>query len=190
VALPVLASTLTTVVIFCVFYNLPGTMKRFVFSLPTIVIAALTASYIVSLFITPVLCYMFLKKSKKRKERFKFIRQFFTKLLHIGLKFKVVTVLLSVILVGFSIYNLTQMDLELLPYSDKMLLNIDIESPNLYDIRPTADAVSKTQQILANEPQVEYYLSTTGGKIPKYDFSALPGVDASYMGNFVVKKNR
>ncbi len=187
VALPVLASTLTTVVIFCVFYNLPGTMKRFVFSLPTIVIAALAASYVVSLFVTPVLCYMFLKKSKQRKEKVKFVRVFFTKLLHLGFRFKAVTLLLSVILVGFSIYNITQMDLELLPNSDKMLLDIDIQAPNLYDIRPTAQDVEKTQQILENEPQVEYYLSTTGGKIPKYDFSALPGVDATYLGNFVVK---
>ncbi|MBR1737611.1 MAG: efflux RND transporter permease subunit [Firmicutes bacterium] len=55
VALPVLSSMLTTVFIFCVFYSLPGTMQRFVFSLPTIVIAALVFSYIVSMTVTPIL---------------------------------------------------------------------------------------------------------------------------------------
>ncbi|MGL5437214.1 MAG: efflux RND transporter permease subunit [Lachnospiraceae bacterium] len=63
VAFPVLASTMTTVSIFIMFYMLPGTMQSFVFSLPTIVIAALLASYVVSLCVTPVMCYLLMKKT-------------------------------------------------------------------------------------------------------------------------------
>lgn len=189
VVLPVMASTLTTVVIFCVFYNLPGTMKRFVFSLPTIVIAALSASFFISLFVTPVLCFMFIKKSKARKEKTKLVRQLFTRLLHLGLKYKAVTIIISLVCVAVSIAVMLSMDLELLPNSDKMLLDVDIETDNLYDIRLTDDAVQKTGEILSKEPQVEYYLSAAGGRVPKYDFSSMPGMDATHIANFVVKIN-
>jgi multidrug efflux pump subunit AcrB len=130
---------------------------------------------------------MFMKKSKKRKERVTFIRNIFSALLRLGLRFKVLTILIALCLVGASVYTLTKMDLELLPNADKMLLDVEVETPNLYDIRLTENAVEKVSKILDDEEQVDYYLSAVGGRIPKYDFSSMPGIDATHIGNFVVK---
>lgn len=187
VALPMLASTMTTVVIFCAFYLLPGTMRRFVFSLPTIVIAALVASYIISISVIPMLCYLMMKPSKEKKEHIRWFKDFFGSLLKLALKFKVVTLLLSIIVVGLSVLLLSRLDMELLPFSDKELLDITITTDNLYDIRKTKNAVSVTEEILNNEKPVEYYLGAAGGRIPKYDFTSMPGTDATNTGSFVVK---
>lgn len=189
VALPVFSSMLTTVVIFCVFYMLPGTMRRFVFSLPTIVIAALIFSYLVSMLVTPVMCYMLMKKSnvKKKKDRKGFARAFFSGLLRFCLRHRAVTVIISLLCIGSSAFFLSKLDMELVPNSDKMLLDINIETDNLYDIRKTEKAVYEVSEILKNEENIEYYLSATGGRIPKYDFTSLPSTDSTNIGSFVVK---
>ncbi len=187
VALPVFSSMLTTVAIFCVFYVLPGTMRRFVFSLPTIVIAALVFSYLVSMLITPIMCYMLMKKSKVKKQRKQLVRGFFSSLLHIGLKFRIITLIISVACICSSVFFLSHLDLELVPNSDKMLLDINVETDNLYDIRKTEKAVSEISEILKNDENVEYYLSAVGGRVPKYDFTSLPSTDSTNTGSFVVK---
>ncbi len=187
VAVPVFSSMLTTVAIFCVFYMLPGTMRRFVFSLPTIVIAALIFSYIVSMLITPIMCYMLMKKSNLKKQRKELIRKFFSKLLQLGLRFKFITLLIAILCVASSTFFLSKLDLELVPNSDKMLLDINIETDNLYDIRKTEDAVNTIAEIVKNEENIEYYLSAIGGRIPKYDFTSLPSTDSTNTGSFVVK---
>lgn len=187
VALPVFSSMLTTVAIFCVFYMLPGTMRRFVFSLPTIVISALVLSYLVSILVTPIMCYMLMKKTKAKKEKKPLIRRFFSFLLSFCLKHRVITIILSILCVGSSAYFLTRLDMELVPNSDKMLLDINIETDNLYDIRKTEKAVSEVSKILKGEENIEYFLSATGGRIPKYDFTSMPSTDSSNTGSFVVK---
>ncbi len=187
VALPVFSSMLTTVAIFCVFYMLPGTMRRFVFSLPTIVIAALVFSYAVSMIVTPIMCYMLMKKSKVKKKKKEVFRNFFSKLLRIGLRFRAVTLVFSLLCVVSSAYFISRLDLELVPNSDKMLLDVNIETDNLYDIRRTEKAVNEAAEIIKNEENVEYFLSAVGGRIPKYDFTSLPSTDSTNTGSFVIK---
>ncbi len=187
VALPVFSSMLTTVAIFCVFYMLPGTMRRFVFSLPTIVISALIFSYLVSMLVTPIMCYMLMKKSKVKKQRKQLIRGFFSILLRFCLRFRLLTIIISVLCVASSVYFLTKLDMELVPNSDKMLLDINVETDNLYDIRKTEKAVAKIADIIKNEENIEYYLSASGGRIPKYDFTSMPSTDSTNTGSFVVK---
>lgn len=189
VALPVFSSMLTTVAIFCVFYMLPGSMRRFVFSLPTIVISALVFSYAVSMIVTPVMCYMLMKKSKIKKKKKEYIREFFSKLLHISLKYRFITLMFSVLCVASSTYFISRLDMELVPNSDKMLLDINIETDNLYDIRKTENAVNEVAEIIKNEENIEYFLSATGGRIPKYDFTSMPSTDSTNTGSFVVKLN-
>lgn len=189
VAIPVLTSTLTTVVIFAVFYVLPGTMKRFVYSLPTIVIVALSASYIVSMLVTPVMCYLLMKKSKPRKNSKQRVRKLFSALLRKCMKHRILTIILSLVAVVLSCMLLASNTLEFVPNSDKMLLDITVTTNNFYDIRQTKEAVKAVEEILKSHDEIEYYLSSAGGRIPKYEFSTTPGTDAVNTGNVVVKIN-
>ena len=71
VAIPVLTSTLTTVGAFIPLLLLPGMAGEFVRSIPQIIIISLSASYIVAVFVSPVIAYIFFKPSKyaQRKHR-------------------------------------------------------------------------------------------------------------------------
>lgn len=189
VAFPVLTSTLTTVVIFAVFYFLPGTMRRFAFSLPTVVISALTASYVVSMLVTPIMCYIKMKKTPEKKLKKQRMKAFFSFLLKICMKARILTLLISTILVAGAIFLLTKIDLELIPNSDKMLLDVAITTDNFYDIRKTETAISKAQEIISSYAETEYYLAVSGGHIPKYEFTTSPSTDSTNTGNIVIKIN-
>ena len=70
---PVLTSTLTTIVTFGVLFFIPGVIGKTVATIPIVVITALVSSYLVAMFIVPVLATFFLKPEpdnpqKKKKK--------------------------------------------------------------------------------------------------------------------------
>lgn len=190
VAFPVLTSMLTTVIIFTIFYLMPGTIKKFVFSLPTIVITALFASYAVSMLVTPVMCYLLMKKSDtKKEERFQQskLKKFFDVALGFAIKHKAITLIVSFSLILPCIKLLLSRDLQLLPNSQKSIIDIEVDTQNMNDIRKTTNIVNEIEDMLIDETPVIYYLSSIGGKIPKYDFSTQPSVDSVNKGNIVMR---
>lgn len=190
VAFPVLSSMLTTVIIFTIFYMMPGTIKKFVFSLPTIVITALFASYAVSMLVTPVMCYLLMKKSdskKSEKLQNSKLRKFFDISLGWAISHKIITLVVAFSLVLPCVKLLLSRDLQLLPNSQKNIIDIDIDTQNMNDIRKTNSIVNQAETILNDEEVIEYYLSSIGGKIPKYDFSSQPSVDSVNKGNIVMR---
>jgi len=179
VAFPVLASTMTTVSIFIMFYMLPGTMQSFVFSLPTIVISALLASYVVSLCVTPVMCYFLMKKTEpvqggqnQKLTLLDRVGSLVSKLLNYGFDHKLRTSVAAIGLLAVSVWLLGFQPTEFIPKAEKQMLEITIASTNSNDIRKTRASVEAVLEILNEQPEVTYSLSAVGGGIPKYDFSA------------------
>ncbi|MCC8015076.1 MAG: efflux RND transporter permease subunit [Eubacterium sp.] len=185
VALPVLTSTLTTVIIYSIFYMLPGSMREFAFPLPTIVISALTCSYIAALFVTPAMCYIFMKKTSEKKASKEGLKGFFKKLLIICLDHKAVTFIASGLCVAAAIALLASLDMELIPVSDKEILDIDVTAYNYYDIRKTEEVMEQIEEILQEEPENAGYLASTGGHVPKYDFGTQPATDSVNKGSVI-----
>ena len=189
VAFPVLASTMTTVAIFVIFYALPGTMASFVFSLPTIVITALLASYVVSILVTPVMCYYLMKKSKPRKESLSLLGMVgnaVDKLLQLAFRHKALTVVICVALLIFSLGLLTTLSQEFMPKGDKPLVDISITTTNLNDIRKTEEAVARVVTAIQDLPETTFYLSAVGGSLPQYDFAVTPAGDGINKGNVLL----
>lgn len=188
VAIPVLASLLTTIAMFSIFLYFPGVMGQFMFSLPAIIIITLIASYVLSLTVTPVLCYVFLKKSKEQKqndEKGKIV-QAFDRVNHKVMQHKVPVLIVMTVMVLVSLFVLKNFSKQMMPYSVKQIVDIDIETSNLNDIRKSKQAVADVENILDKQPEVQGYLSAAGGNIPKYDFAIIPSADATNKGNIMV----
>lgn len=213
VAFPVLASTMTTVSIFIMFYMLPGTMQSFVFSLPTIVIAALMASYVVSLCVTPVMCYLLMKKtnldeagvltklvqmfrhrvlgqkqtevSKSGRSILDIVGTLVSRLLNYGFDHKKQTAVAAIGMLIGSFGLLSLQAVEFIPKSEKEMLEITVASANPNDIRKTREAVETILQIIEEQPESTFRLSSVGGGIPKYDFAASDMGDQSSSGQVV-----
>ncbi len=65
VAIPVLTSTLTTIAAFMPFLFLDSIAGEYLSSLPKIIMIALMASYVIALFVTPSMAYIFLESLQK-----------------------------------------------------------------------------------------------------------------------------
>ncbi len=189
VALPVFASTLTTVIIYSAFFMLPGAMKELAIGLPIIVISALSCSFAAAMLVTPVMCYIMLKKSKPSKQKASRVRNLFKNLLNTAMKHKPATAVICVAAVAASAALISRLDLELIPSSDKEILDIDITSYNYYDIRKTDRLVRQVEDILSKEPENAGYLSATGGHVPKYDFGTQPATDSVNKGSIIYNIN-
>jgi len=190
VALPVLGSTMTTVCMFIMFYFLPGMVYTFAFSLPTIVISALVASYLVSILVTPIMCYFLMKKSKPpvagkvtMLDRFKGI---LSKLLNIAFKHKITTIISAIVMLAASACLLLTVNLEFLPKAEKSFVDIKITTTNMNDMRITEAAVDKAVEFVASQPETTFYLTAVGGTAPKYDFGSMPSPDSPNLGNVVL----
>lgn len=71
-AVPILASTLTTIAAFLPMLTLKGNVGEYVASLPVVVAATLAVSYVVAMLVTPIMCAWLLKNDKheNREEQF------------------------------------------------------------------------------------------------------------------------
>ncbi|MBR1737612.1 MAG: efflux RND transporter permease subunit, partial [Firmicutes bacterium] len=128
-----------------------------------------------------------MRESKKKEEKESRVRRFFSGLLAKGLKYPLMTVVISVISVGIGVALLETRDLQLLPNSDKMMLDVDIQIDNLFDYDRTKKAVDAVEEVIKEEENVEYYLCSVGERVPKYDFTTMASTDASNSGCFLVK---
>lgn len=67
VIVPVFVSMLTTVAAFASLLTLPGAYHQLAFTFPSVIITCLVLSFLVSIVITPLMCYFFLKKKEHKK---------------------------------------------------------------------------------------------------------------------------
>lgn len=193
VALPVLASTGTTIAIFFMFLMLPGIMGEFSFSLPVICCSALIFSYMVSMLVTPMLCYLWMKKtpeSKLRKaESSSKGMTMLSDLLNLSFKHKGMTLAITGAALVLSVFLLSNLTSQMLPVSTKTVLDISLTTEDTNDVRKTEQQVKLLEQVLAEQPETEYYLTSVAGRIPKYDFSSQPSTDAKNVGSAFLRFN-
>ncbi|MGO1367857.1 efflux RND transporter permease subunit [Senegalia sp. (in: firmicutes)] len=166
-SIPVLTSTLTTIMAFAPLIALPGEAGEFAKSLPQVVILALIASYVVSITVTPVLASLLLKNSYRKTRERKYFKGSLEKILLTSMKYTKTTALIILVLlvgVGFMVLN---MRLEIFPYADNNIAYIDIEADK-NDMEETEEIVEDVKNILKSEDYIEEYTSSIGGPIPKF----------------------
>ncbi|WP_105618401.1 efflux RND transporter permease subunit [Vallitalea okinawensis] len=171
VAIPVLTSTLTTIGAFTALLMLSGLAGEFITSLPKILIIALTASYLIALFVTPTLAYIFFRPSKKKKDSFKRVRGMFDHLLEVGLKHPKKTIAIGILAMISSGFFLLGINFSLFPIADNGIIYVDIYSDGVDNIERTEEIVSQIEEVLNDQELVTTYTSSVGGPLPKFYYS-------------------
>ncbi len=166
-AMPVLASTLTTIAAFSPLMFLPGAAGDLLGSIPQIVIISLTASYFVAMLAIPALTVLFSKKSEKTKIRRNYLRKFFLHLLNKALANKKLTIGISVAILLASLSLTTLLHKEYFPPADKDIFYIDIHGED-NDIKKTESIVANVEQLLKKQNEVLSYTSSIGQPLPRF----------------------
>ncbi|MDF2840035.1 MAG: hypothetical protein K0Q99_807 [Clostridia bacterium] len=172
VAIPVLTSTLTTVAAFIPLITLPSIAGEYIRSLPIIVMVSLSASYLVALFVTPTMAYLFFKKTNAVEKKFR-IRKFFDQMLHIGMEKKKTTIVIAFLTLGLSIILAVQLGLQFFPKADTNILYIDMRTESSTDINKTEALVDQVAKILKGQEEVLSYTAAIGDGLPKF-YNTLP----------------
>ncbi|SET15649.1 Multidrug efflux pump subunit AcrB [Natronincola peptidivorans] len=189
VAIPVLSSTLTTIAAFSPLLFLPVTTGAFFGGIPQMIIISLIASYGIAIFITPLMAYLFFRKSKCNRKKDSKIKGIFERLLFLGMKYKVRTLLVSFIILILSLTLVSTLPQELFPKSDKDMIYIDIQTEYLSNLNKTDDLVKEIEAVLREQPEITTYTSSIGGGLPKFDISTSPQSNAPNSAQIVMGVN-
>lgn len=186
VAIPILTSTLTTVAAFIPLLFIYTFTGDYISSLPKIIIISLSASYLVALFVTPTMAYVFFRKKANQPQGNK-IYSFFELMLERGIKHKVA--LLLIVAAGILVCGVigSTLNLQMFPKEDKQLIYIDITAEKNLDLDTTEGLVSKVLKMLDEEAEVISHTTAIGGGLPKFYDTIPVTVDATDTAQILVE---
>ncbi|MDM8533682.1 efflux RND transporter permease subunit [Clostridiaceae bacterium HSG29] len=186
VAIPVFTSTLTTIAAFSPLLVLPSIAGEYIKSLPSIIMISLLISYLIAIFITPTISYIFLKENKVRVKKAR-IRKAFDNMLEYTMKHRKTMFFLIIVLIIFTVNIGMKLGLQFFPYADTNLVYIDIKNDESGNIDSTEDISKEVENILKKEDSVIQYTTAIGNGLPKfYNTMPLPSPSDSY-SQIVVK---
>ncbi len=154
---PLLISTLTTSAAFLAFYMAESTMGDIVGPIFVVISLALLSSWIISLSVITLFCYLFIKVQKKGQSKpglidraINWLKVRYKSLILIALRSKYI-VLFSIILSFFlSLYGFTKVAFVFFPDSDRNLVTVDINLPLGTRIESTTELVAEIEQFIAD----------------------------------------
>lgn len=167
-SIPILTSTLTTVVAFAPLMMLPGEAGEFAKSLPQVVIIALIASYIVAMLVTPAIASVMFKNKNKPDAHKNRIRHFFENGIKGAIKMPKLSIFLIIIILGLTAYGIMFLSVELFPYADKDIVYIDVYAEKSGDIEYTEQLMTELRELIKDEPEIISIDSAIGGGFPKF----------------------
>ncbi len=170
VVFAVLAATLTLVCIFATVIFMDGMIGVFMRSFAVVVTVGVLASLFVSLSLTPALCARFLKQDTGDRgwltQRISAFHQWleacYRRLLEFGLKFRLLVLLFTSLLVLSTGWFMGQLGSEFFPQDDESRFMIKLKAPLGTSIEYMEKKVDHTEALLQSIPEIERVLATVG----------------------------
>jgi multidrug efflux pump len=189
VIVPVFVSMLTTVAAFASLLTLPGAYHQLAFTFPSVIITCLVLSFLVSIVITPLMCYFFLKKKehKKNEKGDGKLIDTYNKISAWTFNHKLITFVSSFAIIVVGLLLATQLGFEVVPKAYKDVITITVNGTNDSSLSKTREVIDNVEKVLDEQPETKYYLAGVGKAIPRYDYSIRPLGQGNAIGDFSVK---
>ncbi len=172
-AFPMLTGTLVTVAGFIPIGLNSSNAGEFTFTLFVVIAVALLISWIVAVLFAPLLGVTLLPRAlpdhKKRKGWF---ARGFQRILLVAMRARWITIGLTVIAFGISIYGLGHVQQQFFPSSDRPELIVDFTLPQNASIAETNRQMQMFErEMLANNPNVDHWSAYVGQGAPRFILS-------------------
>ncbi len=172
-AFPMLTGTLVTVAGFIPVGLNNSAAGEFTFTLFVVIAVSLIVSWIVAVLFTPLLGVTILPKTMKshheKKGRF---ASAFSWLLGRALRWRWVTIIMTIALFGLSIAGMSLVQQQFFPSSDRVELIVDWNLPQNSSIAETNRQMAQFEQdMLANNPDVDHWTTYVGEGAPRFILS-------------------
>lgn len=187
-SIPVFTATLTTVAAVSPLMGMPGGAGEFLISIPLVLIFSVIASYLVAMFVMPVLGEWLFKPSKRKKKDSGMVRKVFSRMLDLGMRYRTRTII-GVIIAFVFVMNIVMPRLpsEFFPYVEKDLMYIEINNEVQGDIASTEQLANKVVDVLSDEAEITSYTAAIGNGLPKFYISMMTPIPSSDFGQIVIK---
>ncbi|SHI25944.1 efflux RND transporter permease subunit [Desulfosporosinus lacus] len=167
--LPVFTATLTTGAAFAPMLFVPGPAGEFLHALPEVVILAVAASFIVAIFVTPALAYIFLDQLKPGKiHKRSPVKSFYLGFLAIGMKYKKMTLVLAMALFALTMLLAFKLPVMFFPKADVNMFYINIHAETSADLDNTDRVAQQVEKLVSAQKEVLAYTISVGEGLPKF----------------------
>jgi len=165
---PVLTTILTTAIVFVLMFFMPGTLGKFVYVIPLVVILALLVSLVESTMALPAHIVAGMKQnhgSTRRQRYFDMLRKAYAKLLARMLVWRYLLVGLFILLLSGSLFIATRyMDFILFPSSTAERFTVLIETPVGSSLQATSDRTREVERLVSslNKEELDSFVTRVG----------------------------
>ena len=194
-ALPLLTSSLTTILAFMPMLLIKGSTGEYIFSLPMVVTILLLGSWFLCLFSTPMLCYWFMKVKPADKEssdeptrQSGGLVRAYRGLLEMAMRTRLLVLGLTIALLGLAVFGGSNLVKEFFGPSDRNQFLVYIDLPSNARLEATQEAVRDFTSWASDpeaNPEVESTIAYVGTGGPRF-FLSLSPVDPSPNVAFVI----
>lgn len=198
--IPVLAATITIIASFLPMLLLKGTIGEFIHALPVTVTVALSSSFVVAMFLTPLLCYTFikkglhdpeeLKKQAAKKSSFSLLDQMqngYNALLDWCVKRPLLTLIVSILPIGLALLLYTKgIKQQFFPAAERNQFVIELWMPTGTRLEKTNEAILKAESLIRNDERVASYATFTGTSAPRFYYNFSPQVPTSNYAQILI----
>lgn len=183
-AVPLLTSSLTTILAFAPMFLVTGQTGEYVFSLPMVVTILLLGSWFLAMYMTPSMCVWFMKVKPRKQEseaagppkpnRFTLA---FTKLLRLALGMRLVVIALTIALLAGAGVAASGLVKSFFGTSERNQILVYVDLPAGYRISATQETVEAITDWLSDEainPEVASSIAYVGTGGPRFFLSLSP----------------
>lgn len=197
VFIPVLVATITIIASFLPLLIITGSSGEFVMALPITVAIALAVSFIVAVFITPLLCSFFIKKGlhdhdatetqgKEKKGLLDRLQDKYGILIKIFMNRKWLAFTLGIAAFAFGALLFVFVPQQFFPSAERNQFVIDVWMPQGSRIEATDAVMVRIEKALSSSKGVEHYAAFVGQSAPRFYYNVNPQQPDGAYGQFIV----
>ena len=199
-AVPVFTATLAIIAAFFPLCFLAGTVGEFIRALPITVALSLSISYLVAMFLTPMMSKALIRTGltshgdedpgkEGKLSILDHMQRIYNQVIGKAMQHKKAVLVSTVIAVVAGIGLLTLVPQRLFPTAEREQFVIDVWLPEGTRIETTDATTRKIEAVLAHEPVVKEYASFLGSSFPRFYYNVNPQIPAPNYAQILVNTN-
>jgi multidrug efflux pump subunit AcrB len=194
--IPVMTATLTIIFAFIpLAFVMEGISSDFVYTLPYVVSIALATSFFVAIFLTPWLCYKFIKKGIHKKEEqtdskpslLTRVQNGYDSLVAFCFRHASLTMAGGALVVVAGVLTFTQVPQQFFPVLDRDLFNLEVWLPTGSSVEATEKVVAQLEEYISEDERIESVSSFIGTSSPRFHSTYAPESPVPYYAQLFIK---
>lgn len=199
-AIPVLTATLAIIAAFAPLLSLNGALGEFIRALPITVALSLSISYMVAMFLTPMMSKALIRTGLKssghegsetpaKPSILDYMQRDYNRIIGKAMRHKKTVLVSTVITFVASVGLMTIVPQHLFPTAERNQFVIDVWLPEGTKIESTDETVRQIEAVLAREPLIKNYTSFIGASFPRFYYNVNPQIPAPNYAQILVNTN-